>query len=97
MAGPEAKIERAVTKWWRDMGYESIKQKKRGWPDQLFIGPRGLHVHIEFKAPGGRVSPLQKHTIRQLTALQCKVHVCNNIDQTKEILNAELDSTQVPT
>ena len=34
---------------------------KKGWPDRGLWGPKGRHYLVEFKRPGEKPSPLQKH------------------------------------
>lgn len=93
----ESAIEGSVVRWWKKLGYLTIKVwKNPGWPDRLFIGPNGLHVWVEFKQPNGRLRPLQEHCIRQLQGLQCGVHVARSIDEAKEILNEALDTPPLP-
>lgn len=68
MPGDEAKIERKVCKdALRYHGVESIKQKRVGWPDQLFLLGRGEVLYIEFKRPLEEPTAYQYHILQYLT------------------------------
>lgn len=80
----EAALERKVV---RDAavkhGIPSIKLNGRGetgWPDRLFLMPLGLGVFIEFKAPGGRLSPKQRVKIELLDKIGHRVYVCSTYE-----------------
>lgn len=76
MAGPEATIERWVTVQARARyGVESVKWGQDGWPDRVFLLPEGKPLLIEFKAPGGVLSPRQKHRIEALQRVGYDVQV----------------------
>ena len=67
MANEEAKIERKVCKDALNMyGVESIKQKRVGWPDQLFLLGKGEVLYIEFKRPGEEPTDYQYHVLHYL-------------------------------
>ena len=58
----ERTIENKVCKWAKDNEFMVIKftpKGERGWPDRIFISPSGVHIWIEFKAPGKKPRPLQ--------------------------------------
>ncbi|HEX2239270.1 MAG TPA: hypothetical protein VHJ19_13305, partial [Gammaproteobacteria bacterium] len=71
MTGPEKKVQEAVCKYAKGLGY-LIKRSyfgpgvEAGWPDTEIYMPYGYTLHIEFKAPGKPASKLQKKRIRDL-------------------------------
>ena len=74
----EKEIEAAVVKWAEKRGWIALKLNNpwsKGWPDRLFISPRGVHIYIEFKRPGGRLGTLQKNRIGRLERNECLVFV----------------------
>ena len=65
MPGDEAKIERKVCRdAMRYHGVESIKQKRVGWPDQLFLLGKGEVLYIEFKRPLEEPTTYQYHVLQ---------------------------------
>jgi hypothetical protein len=88
--GPEAKIEWAVVKYAESLGCIHRKMNgpgADGWPDRLFICPRGIVVWIEFKAPGMLADPLQVVIIRRLKLRGQVVHVVDNTEDGKRIIH----------
>lgn len=68
-----------------------------GWPDDLFVSPRGEVVFVEFKRPNRpmRVSALQWQRIIALWKHRCQVVVANNVEIFKQNLGlVEGDSPQ---
>jgi len=49
----------------------------RGVPDHIYFGDDGFMFMIEFKKPGGRLSPAQ---IREIEALQRRGHLVFLVD-----------------
>lgn len=67
----EKEIEAKVVKWAKANGWLAIKYTPigvRGWPDRIFISPRGAHVWIEFKRPGNTPTELQVYRMKELEA-----------------------------
>lgn len=87
--GPEAKIQQTVVKYARMKYLDKIIVVKRqggrygsgGMPDYDFFRPGGGVMMIEFKAPGGGLTPRQEEMIRRLKKLGVRVHVCDNAVQ----------------
>lgn len=51
----------------------------RGWPDRLFIWPKGNRMEwVEFKQPGEEPTPVQRKVHRMLRARGNVVHVVDN-------------------
>ena len=81
MSAAEATIERNVCRFAKAAGllvYKFVSPGQRGVPDRIFISTEGQTVYVEFKAPKGRVSPLQQMHINQLKGHKCKVFVINS-------------------
>ena len=81
----EARFVRECTK----RGWLSLKQNvigRRGFPDRLVVRQDGLHVWIELKRPGGRLSEGQKVAIDQLTNHGALVFVCFSADEAIDII-----------
>ena len=57
-----------------------------GWPDVELFAPGGRVVLIEFKAPGKEPRKLQRYRIQRLRDLGHSVHVCDDFDHAKEII-----------
>jgi len=61
----ERDVDRKFTNGLKQRGLTSIKLSSfgahgcAGWPDRLVLGPGGIPVFVELKAPGGKASPLQ--------------------------------------
>jgi hypothetical protein len=74
----EKTIEARVVRWAKEHGIKTRKMNGsgfRGWPDRLFVLPKGRLLWIEFKRPGGRLSTLQELLIGDLEALGHQVRV----------------------
>jgi len=54
-------------------------QASKGFPDRVVLGPKGQTLIIEFKKPGGIVSPLQEHTICKLRKMGHLVEVVDSV------------------
>ena len=89
----ESSIERAVAEYGKRTGWVSIKlstsgpRGAAGWPDRLFLRG-GQAVFIEFKRPGGKVTPLQASRHTQLLDAGCFVFVVDDVNRGKGILDA---------
>ena len=78
VAPTEKVIEQKFVRECVKRGWFCLKQNvmgRRGYPDRLVIKPGGIHVWIEMKRPGGKLSELQKITIENLEAQGCVVSV----------------------
>jgi hypothetical protein len=65
-----------------------------GVPDIVIIAP-GARVHfIEMKAPGGTLSPAQRHIHETLTALGSPPAICRSIDDVRRAFQAWQISTR---
>lgn len=64
----EKAIEADVVKWAKKRGFLAPKVKfaEDGYPDRLFISPKGHTIFIEFKRPGQHPEPIQAYRIEQL-------------------------------
>ena len=64
---------------------------KRNFPDRSIFCPGGRLFFIEFKMPGEEPTPGQAKKIARLRAMGFTVHVCDNIEQAKQVLRDFLD------
>ncbi len=86
---PEKAIEEKVVKWARTNGWLAIKFTPKGdvgWPDRIFISPRGLHCWVEFKAPGKYLTPLQAKRRKMLHERHARADWFDNADEAIEWL-----------
>ncbi len=100
--GPEGKIQDAVIKYARE-SYNALCKKNEagrfgggGWPDYVIFpdnggkSPRDCDVFfIEFKAPGGVLTPKQAHTIISITERGYVVHVVDSVALGRKIIDEE--------
>lgn len=68
-------------------GRKVMSPGRRGFPDTLFIFDGGETVYVELKTPVGRLSKLQKRTIRKMRAQGATVYVLDNLFEFKAVLN----------
>ena len=75
-------------------GYVSYKFDRpgglKGWPDRAFWGDKGRHFLVEFKAPAGRLSLLQRHYKRKFIGSGHSYYVIRSVEEFDRILKAEL-------
>ena len=89
----ESKLQTRVVKYARARGL-MVKRNvmgpgaEVGWPDVEVFGPGGRVVLIEFKAPGKEPRMNQWYRIRRLRDLGHEVHVCEEYEAAKEIIDA---------
>lgn len=65
----ESELEKKLVKYAKSQGflvYKFTSPSHRGVPDRLFISPRGTHVYIEFKAPGKKLTEIQRRELLKL-------------------------------
>ena len=94
----ERTIEGRVVEWARKRGWKVKKMNglgDRGWPDRLFVGPGGICAFIEFKKPGGKLTPLQQDTINELRSLKQNVVWADAPEDAIEYL-ADLEARALP-
>jgi len=87
----ESQIERAVCKHAKSTGwlvFKFVSPSHNGVPDRIFL-KNGITIFVEFKRPGGKLSPLQIHVIGQLRNAGFDVHVIDDIPTGKEIFNGQ--------
>ncbi len=83
---PKRKLERHIEKksveYAKSYGWMHIKldRAKRGWPDQLFLGPSRRVFLVEFKRPGEEARPYQLAIHRQLSALGFVVAILDSFE-----------------
>lgn len=85
----EKAVESTVTKYAVSKGWASFKFASpacRGVPDRMFL-KGGFCLFIEFKAPGGKTTPLQDKRIGELRDQGMVVHIIDNVSDGLELLN----------
>jgi len=90
----EAYIELKVCQHANNRGIEHRKfttPSRRSAPDRIFFAKGGLTMFIEFKRKGENPTSGQKREIIRLKALNFPVHVVDDIDQGKRIINYWVD------
>lgn len=94
----EKVIERGVRADAEEMGYLVLKVQffEGGYPDRLFISPKGVHVYIEFKRPGEVPEPRQNYRISELRNRNVIAFWSDNYDESILALQAVLDAPFVP-
>jgi hypothetical protein len=55
------------------------QQGTAGFPDRLALLPNGKHFLVEFKRPGGEMSPMQRFIMARLKGMG---HECFEVDNT---------------
>jgi len=89
----ERDIERKVVKWCRGVGLICVKLTptgQTGWPDRAIILSGGRILWIEFKRPGGVISPKQQWVHEQLRRFGHRVEVCDDADKIIKIIKTAL-------
>jgi hypothetical protein len=88
----EAKIERTVSAWAKDMGILTIKlnvRGQRGVPDRLYL-LAGKTLFIEFKKPGSKPTAIQRWALNNLRATGFDAVVVDDVDQAKNLIGRYL-------
>jgi hypothetical protein len=78
----ERDLERRFKREVERRGAQAIKLTspgRRGMPDRLVIIPGGRVVFVELKAPGGRLTPLQRRRADDLRAQGFTVYCVNSL------------------
>ena len=88
----EAAIQSKVVRFARENRVIARKLSfGEGWPDYLFLYS-GTVLFIEFKSPGAKPEPLQRHIIGLLRAAGFQVEVVDNVVNGKAIIRRFIDA-----
>ena len=90
----EKDIERAVKDYARDKGllsYKFTSPARAAVPDDLFITPWGQVLFVEFKRRGQKPTLAQEREHHRLRGHQVAVHVIDNIDTGKLLIDSYLE------
>lgn len=68
--------------WWQR---KFISPSHSGVPDRILAKNKRV-VFIEFKQPGEELSRLQINEIREMVDAGLEVHICDSVDDVKDIL-----------
>jgi len=84
----ERQIQRSSIAWLEGRGCVCIKQEtqhRKGIPDVLVLLPWGAYCFIEYKQPGGSLTPIQAHVHRALgERARAVVFICHSRAETIE-------------
>lgn len=64
-----------------------VSPGESGVPDRILILPKGRVMFLEFKKPGGRLSPRQQLWMRRLEVLGHEARVIGSMDEARGFLN----------
>lgn len=81
----EKDIERKACAWAREQGwivYKFTSPQRRSVPDRIFLR-NGRTVFIEFKRPGGRLTPMQARELRKLQQAGFQAEVAWSVEDAK--------------
>lgn len=94
----ESAIENTVVDWAKRRNFLALKVKfvETGYPDRLFISPKGHTIFLEFKRPGEVPEPIQLYRIGQLREHGIPAFWTDNVIESISILSAALEPTRVP-
>lgn len=84
----ESSIERAGQRLLRAAGFASEKRGMNGWPDREVYTAPCRHEWIEWKRPGGTLTPAQVVRIPKLRARGELVHVIDNLNDLRRLIYA---------
>ena len=90
----EAYIEMKVCQHAKNRGLNYRKfttPARRSAPDRIFFAKGGNTMFIEFKKKGGKTTSGQEREIKLLRSLGFPVHVVDDIEKGKRIINYWLD------
>lgn len=73
----------AISEGW--LVYKFVSPATRSVPDRVFIRD-GRVVFIEFKRPGGALTPGQTREIARMRRAGAEVHVCYSVEEAKVAL-----------
>jgi hypothetical protein len=87
----EARFLRRLKERWPTAQHRKMNgYGHRSWPDRLVLLPHGVALFIEFKRPGGALSPGQEHLINELRLEGHRVKVCDDAEQAIILCEAEV-------
>lgn len=93
----EKEVEGPVKKYAKSLGFWARKFKSEGnrsVPDDVFATPHGQVFFVEFKRPGGKPTPAQEDEHKEMRKNKIKVHVIDNIEDGKALIDAYLEDDQ---
>lgn len=87
----ESAIEKIVSDYAREKGwlcYKFVSPASRGVPDRIYMRDGTMHF-IEFKAPGGRLTTLQRKRIADIQFAGFHVYVVESVELGKALFNED--------
>ena len=83
----ETGVQNKVEMYARARNWEVFVIDYSGWPDRLFVSPRGVHVWIEFKFGIGALAQRQRARKVRLLKMGCAVYTCDTAQQGRHIID----------
>lgn len=84
----ETYVREKVADYAKERGWLVFIIDYAGWPDRLFVSPKGVHVWIEFKRPKrGRHALRQKHRFGTLQAMGCNVYLVKTVQEGIDVVD----------
>lgn len=95
----EKDIETAVCKYATEhhdmLARKFTSPNHRSVPDRLFLGHGDHHFFIEFKKPGGKLTPGQEKEIKRLIKRGHRAYVIDDIGAGKKLIDYEIAVNRV--
>lgn len=96
----KSKVQDPTVNWARDSGWLVIRFTpfgERGWPDHIFIAPKGMQIWVEFKRPGEPYDGLQEYRGAALRSYNQYVCCFDDYRKCVAFLKTHMESTRLPT
>lgn len=93
----ERDIEKAVCDYAKEKGmlvYKFSSPNHVGVPDRLFLMPLGKAFFIEFKAKGGKPTPMQEREAARMQEKHFHVYLIDSMEAGKEVIDAEWEMVE---
>lgn len=98
MSALEKEVEVPVCTWAKKKGFIVCKVRfvEVGYPDRLFLSPKGHTIFIEFKRLGEQPDPLQAYRLRELKKRGIPAFCCDTVHGAISILQTCLGTEELP-
>ena len=93
----EKEIEAKVCDYAKEKGmlvYKFSSPNHVGVPDRLFLMPLGKAFFIEFKAKGGKATPMQIREGERMKEKHFHVYLIDSMEAGKEVIDAEWEMVE---
>jgi hypothetical protein len=91
-------VQNPVVKWAKKHGFlvAKVRLDEAGWPDRMFISPKGHTIFIEFKAPGEVPEPIQNYRLQELQRRGVPATWTDSAHEGIRILQGALEPEELP-